>query len=159
MAAELLLLAHRITLHTGLKVRHGDESGIICLSANYGNKQNEQELVRHHQVDEEAVHGELDRNVAKIEINDINLALGIKQGSKEVNIRLTGIKFGLKMARSVLMCDNLKYLEKVLRVEIVVCRYLPREFCRFDRLCGLVVRVSGYRYRGPGFDSRRYQIF
>ena len=30
---------------------------------------------------------------------------------------------------------------------------------RVDRLCGLVVRVSDYRYRGPGFDSRRYQIF
>jgi hypothetical protein len=28
-----------------------------------------------------------------------------------------------------------------------------------DRLCGLVVRVSGYRSRDPGFDSRRYQIF
>ena len=28
-----------------------------------------------------------------------------------------------------------------------------------DRLCGLVVRVSGYRYSGLGFDSRRYQIF
>ena len=28
-----------------------------------------------------------------------------------------------------------------------------------DRLCDLVVRVSGYRYRGPGFDPRRYQIF
>jgi hypothetical protein len=28
-----------------------------------------------------------------------------------------------------------------------------------DRLCGLVVSVSGYRYIGPGFDSRRYQIF
>ena len=28
-----------------------------------------------------------------------------------------------------------------------------------DRLCGLVVRVSGYRNRGLGFDSRRYQIF
>ena len=28
-----------------------------------------------------------------------------------------------------------------------------------DRLCGLVVRVSCYRYRGLGFDSRRYQIF
>ena len=26
-------------------------------------------------------------------------------------------------------------------------------------LCGLVVRVSGYRYRGSGFDLRRYQIF
>ena len=25
--------------------------------------------------------------------------------------------------------------------------------------CRLVVRVSGYRYRGLGFDSRRYQIF
>ena len=28
-----------------------------------------------------------------------------------------------------------------------------------DRLCGLMVRVSGYKYRGLGFDSRRYQIF
>jgi hypothetical protein len=28
-----------------------------------------------------------------------------------------------------------------------------------DRLCGLAVRVSGYRYRGPVFDSRHYQIF
>ena len=28
-----------------------------------------------------------------------------------------------------------------------------------DRLCGLEVRVSGYRYRGLGFDSRRYQTF
>jgi hypothetical protein len=28
-----------------------------------------------------------------------------------------------------------------------------------DRLCGLVVRVPGYRSRGPRFDSRRYQIF
>jgi hypothetical protein len=29
----------------------------------------------------------------------------------------------------------------------------------WDRLCGLVVRVSGYRSRGTGFDSRRFQIF
>jgi hypothetical protein len=30
---------------------------------------------------------------------------------------------------------------------------------KIDRLCGIVVRVSGYRHRGPGFDFRRYQIF
>jgi hypothetical protein len=29
----------------------------------------------------------------------------------------------------------------------------------FNRLCGLLVIVPGYRYRGSGFDSRRYQIF
>jgi hypothetical protein len=28
-----------------------------------------------------------------------------------------------------------------------------------DRLCGLVVRVCGYRSRDPWFDSRPYQIF
>ena len=38
---------------------------------------------------------------------------------------------------------------------LVIYKDLPR--C--DRLCGLVVRVSGYRYRGLRFDSRRYQIF
>jgi hypothetical protein len=29
--------------------------------------------------------------------------------------------------------------------------------CPFDRLCGLVVRVLDYRYRGPVFDSRALQ--
>ena len=38
------------------------------------------------------------------------------------------------------------------------------EFCARSELsvhmdCGLEVRVSGYRYRGLGFDSRGYQIF
>jgi hypothetical protein len=28
-----------------------------------------------------------------------------------------------------------------------------------DRPCGLVVWVPGYKSRGLGFDSRRYQIF
>jgi hypothetical protein len=37
--------------------------------------------------------------------------------------------------------------------------FVKRVETNFDRLCGLVVRVSGYRYKGPGFDSRRYQIF
>ena len=38
-------------------------------------------------------------------------------------------------------------------------RYLTTVLTTKDRLRGLVVRVSGYRYRGLGFDSRRYQIF
>src|SRR5215510_5812603 len=38
--------------------------------------------------------------------------------------------------------------------------FLAQVFCVFDvnRLCGPVGRVYGYRYRGGGFDSRRYQI-
>jgi hypothetical protein len=42
----------------------------------------------------------------------------------------------------------------------IVCRpiYIDPSW-KCDRLCGLVVRVSGYRYRGPAFDSWRYQIF
>jgi hypothetical protein len=28
-----------------------------------------------------------------------------------------------------------------------------------DRLCDLVVRVPVYRFRGPGFDFRQYQIY
>jgi hypothetical protein len=30
---------------------------------------------------------------------------------------------------------------------------------KFDCLCGLEVRVPGYRSRGPGFDSWHYKIF
>jgi hypothetical protein len=30
--------------------------------------------------------------------------------------------------------------------------------CYEERLCGLVVRVSGYRSRSPGFGSRPYHI-
>ena len=45
---------------------------------------------------------------------------------------------------------------------VCMCIYLyifPITVYVCDRLCGLVVRVSGYRYRGPGFDSRHCQIF
>jgi len=41
----------------------------------------------------------------------------------------------------------------------ILYTYIYIYIINLDRLCGLVVRVSGYRYRGPGFDPRRYQIF
>jgi len=40
----------------------------------------------------------------------------------------------------------------------IMCRHMFSLFSPVA-LCGIVVRVSGYRYRGPGFDPRRYQIF
>jgi hypothetical protein len=39
---------------------------------------------------------------------------------------------------------------------LMICSGL---FPFLDHLCGLVVRVSGYSRKGPGFDSWRYQIF
>ena len=54
----------------------------------------------------------------------------------------------------VLLMYFLNYFEMVQVAPIITGITLD-----FDRLCGLVVRVSGYRYRGLGFDSRRYQIF
>jgi hypothetical protein len=39
---------------------------------------------------------------------------------------------------------------------------VPEEAVRFGTyyfVCGLVVRVPGYRSIGAGFDSRGYQIF
>jgi hypothetical protein len=45
------------------------------------------------------------------------------------------------------------FLSKLLRP----CICSLKEFS--GRLCGLVVRLPGYRFRGSGFDSHRYQIF
>jgi hypothetical protein len=39
--------------------------------------------------------------------------------------------------------------------EGIFCTCIPSVFLMFRH----VVRVSGYRYRGPRFDPRRYQIF
>jgi hypothetical protein len=54
-----------------------------------------------------------------------------------------------------------KYIELV----SYVCTFLSATFilrmwwCILDHLYGLVVRVPGYRSRGPGFDSPSYQSF
>jgi len=47
------------------------------------------------------------------------------------------------------------YVNKYIHINIY--KYIVE--IRSDRLCGLVVIVSGYRYGGPGFAPRRYQIF
>jgi len=60
-------------------------------------------------------------------------------------IRLGGLTCSLKSFSQLKMCEELQIFTLV--------------YMYWDRLCGLVVRVSGYRYRGPGFDPRRYQIF
>jgi hypothetical protein len=41
----------------------------------------------------------------------------------------------------------------------VVLKFMKCLSVVFDCLCGLVVRVPGYRSGCPTFDSRRYQIF
>jgi hypothetical protein len=41
----------------------------------------------------------------------------------------------------------------------IISIFTTHLLAKIDRLCGLVVRVSGYRSRGPGFVSRPYQIF
>ena len=57
--------------------------------------------------------------------------------------------------------DCVRNEEVLLRVKEQrnILHEISKRKANWDRLCGLVVRVSGYRYRGPGFDPRRYQIF
>jgi hypothetical protein len=43
----------------------------------------------------------------------------------------------------------------IIRDNMHICNSCTKD----DRLCGLVVRVPGYRSRGPGFNSSSYQIF
>jgi hypothetical protein len=72
---------------------------------------------------------------------------------------------------SVIYCD-VGYVQSQVDVKLKIhkCLRLQYDIMRSGKLCicnfleilfdqGLVVRVSGYRYRGPEFDPRRYQIF
>ena len=68
-----------------------------------------------------------------------------------------------KMVKMLLsLSDNMSSGNTVLNCLLSVvntCFMYIYIYIYIDRLCGLVVRVSAYRYRGLGFDSRRYQIF
>ena len=86
--------------------------------------------------------------------------VGVKLGFslREINGRLK------LLGECWLFCENVwtlatvksRVMEKLRNEEL---RVFSHSIIIRDRLCGLVVRVSGYRYRGLGFDSRRYQIF
>ena len=63
------------------------------------------------------------------------------------------------MAHAHCMLDNKGYTNTNTHTHTHTLRICNTNYFSTDRLCGLVVRVSGYRYRSLGFDSRRYQIF
>ena len=65
-----------------------------------------------------------------------------------------GVSLGVVKRFGAGLCEFLCYWKVVMWYVLYIYIYIY-----IDRLCGLVVRVSGYRYRGPGFDPRRYQIF
>ena len=56
-----------------------------------------------------------------------------------------------------LVHEDFEEKNKVLEPSTIII--IIHAYYNYDRLCGLVVRVSCYRYRGPGFHPRRYQIF
>jgi hypothetical protein len=59
----------------------------------------------------------------------------------------------------IIPCTS-KYLYfTIVTLDMCQLNYYYYYYYYYDRLCGLVVRVPGYRSRSPGFDSRRYQIF
>jgi hypothetical protein len=62
-------------------------------------------------------------------------------------LRYCGIEFVLATLK--------EHRSATLNVLQIICTVVLVSDC----LCGLVVRVSGYRSRGLGFDSRPYQIF
>jgi hypothetical protein len=59
------------------------------------------------------------------------------------------------------MLSDLYCIRFIIRITITHNNYIIFTYLLkpLNRLCGLVVRVPGYRSRGPWFDSRRYQIF
>jgi hypothetical protein len=53
----------------------------------------------------------------------------------------------------------IKFPSKVISNHLFDVRWREMHVLNCDRLCGLMVRLSGYRSRGSRFDSRPYQIF
>jgi hypothetical protein len=57
-----------------------------------------------------------------------------------------------KYIKSMMMTTELMTMMKALILNFIPTRIqFFRVYTTYDRLCGLVVRVPGYKYRGPGF--------
>jgi hypothetical protein len=57
-----------------------------------------------------------------------------------------------------LLCYKVSYINsRMCRICFLFVVYYVHIY--IDHLCGLVVRVPGYKSTGPGFDSQHYQIF
>jgi hypothetical protein len=57
------------------------------------------------------------------------------------------------------LCPRESHVDKCFVVGLLKFFFFLEVKSILDRLCGLVVRVPGFRSRNPGFDSRAYQIF
>jgi hypothetical protein len=84
-------------------------------------------------------------------------------GSKVRRVRRALLFFTLLLASEALVIGDwgleMKNKIELRKWKIVTSQHLWHVQQNIDRLCGLVVRVPGYRSRGPGFYSQRYQIF
>jgi len=73
-----------------------------------------------------------------------------------INIAYSAVLHGIDLRTETHITGTGNRLKEITTFKYSYCLILG---LRGISLCGLVVRVSGYRYRGPGFDPRRYQIF
>jgi hypothetical protein len=73
----------------------------------------------------------------------------------QMNCRIQRLIFYMHVSKSINNVNNNRSLH--------ISKLIHDHFCtarkNTARLCGLVVRVPGYRYRDPRFDSRSYQTF
>jgi hypothetical protein len=73
-----------------------------------------------------------------------------------------GVSYGTppESNSSEMLSSKCRHYEYVYYIAVICPRnFIIRHFKSPERIYGLVVRVTGYRSRGPAFDSRRYQIF
>jgi hypothetical protein len=64
-----------------------------------------------------------------------------------------------KRAKTVHVLDGSDTVNGIIIIIIIIINIIIIIIIIIDRLYGLVVSVPGYRSRGPGFESWRYQIF